>query len=65
MPENIRENVWGRLGDVWELSVAEDGTTRSRIVAEAGSREAEGFSAKYGDPEHPVDLEPLEGENHA
>lgn len=45
------------LGDVVELN----GTTgETRVIARAGTPEAEAFHAKYGDPENPVDLEPVE-----
>jgi hypothetical protein len=47
------------LGDVVELTVNEKGEESIRLVAEAGSPEAEAFHEENGDPEHPVDLEPL------
>lgn len=46
----------GDLGDVIELNSE---TGEMRVIAKAGSPEAEAFHATYGDPFHPVDLTPL------
>lgn len=43
--------------DVWELT-SDGRAATSRLLYPAGSPEAEAFHAKYGDPEHPVDLDP-------
>jgi hypothetical protein len=52
-PEPARDGFEVPFGAVVEL----DGDTgEARIVAEAGSPEAEAFHA-FGDPDHPVDLE--------
>lgn len=45
------------LGDVVELSVDAAGNGTSKVIAKAGSPEAEEFHATYGDSENPVELD--------
>ena len=45
-------------GAVVELTVGGDGSASTRVLHEAGTPGAEAFSAEFGDPENPVELEP-------